>query len=155
MAAGFRFRSPSAAVLGARARRDSRAGRSSERTEWFIKEVSARMDLTVKQRVMIATEFVKNKVVKNISIPVTKGLGGQVIERSKPGEFPRADTTLLMKTIFTDIRRAGNGIWDGFIGSPLDYSLSLELQMKRQHLSRTLNEERSRIRRILTAKIRG
>lgn len=212
-----KFKAPSAAVLAARSRRTARAGRESDRTQWFVNEVSDKISLTLRSRVRLATEFVKTKIVKNISIPVgrkevgiseaaKRGLESgldlvsgslskslrsvrfdirslnarranarriqdreavdfdelakklrtkrTLIERSKPGEFPRADTTQLLRTIFTDYKQAGPGTFDGFVGSPLDYSLRLELKMNRSFLRRTLNEERSTVIRILTGPIK-
>ena len=150
------FQSPSQAVLDARARRSSVGGVKAARIEWFIDEVSSKIALTMRQRVRLATDFVMYKVVQNISTAVVKGKGpkgGKVTIRSKPGEFPRADTTQLMKTIFTVYENRKNQSF-GYVGTPLDYGLTLELKMNRKFLSRTLNEERTRVMRILTGPIR-
>lgn len=146
------------AIEGARKRRVKTAGLRAARTEWFIKEVSDTVDLTMKKRVRIATEFVKNKVIKNISRPVTKTIvGGRVVvtDRSKPGEFPKADTTQLMKTIFTDFKTVSKHIHDGYVGTPLDYGLILEMKLDRSFLIRTFNEERSNINRLLLGTLVG
>lgn len=131
------------------------------RIEWFIKEVSNKVRLTIKQRVSIVTEHVRDKVVRNISRPVTVTTGprgGRVVtNRSKTGEFPKADWTQLMKTIFSDMRSSKGGmVWDGFIGTPIDYGVILETSQKldRSFLVRTLREQTSIIRRILTGPIR-
>jgi hypothetical protein len=127
------------------------------RTEWFIKEVSDKIEMTLLQRVRLATEFLKNKVVLNISIPVERGIGrgGRVVvtKRSKAGEFPRAETTQLMKTIFRDTR-SGRGWAEGYCGTPIDYGVRLELKMNRSFLVRTLREEIGTVRRILLGPIR-
>ena len=146
-----------AAVERARGRRASRAEESSRRTEWFINEVSDKINLTLLQRVKLATELVKSSVIKNISRPVTKSVVNRRIvisNRSKPGEYPKADTTQLMKTIFGITKRESSSVSDGFIGTILDYGVTLELKMNRSFLVRTLNEERSKVIRILTGPIR-
>ena len=74
--------------------------------------------------------------------------------RSKPGEFPHAETTQLLKTIFGEVRQTARGVWDGFIGTPLSYGLILEIKMNRSFLVRSLNEERGNIKRILTGPIK-
>jgi len=143
---------PNAAVLAARSKTIARAGRESARTQWFVDEVSNKIALTVKNRVRLATKFVETKVIKNISIAVERTATGVI--RSKPGEFPRADTVQLLKTIFTDFKKVGPGIFDGFVGSPLDYSLRLELKMNRSFLKRTLREEKPTVIAIITGPIK-
>jgi hypothetical protein len=106
----------------------------------------------------MASSYLLDKTVRNISVAVVKDIGKrsgriQVIQRSLPGEFPRADTTQLMKTLFTDLKEIG-GSWEGYLGSPLDYSLFLELKMNRKFMTRTLNEERGAITRLLTGPIK-
>lgn len=142
----------SAAVNAARGRRSSRTGVN---IEWFINDVQKRTDLTVHQRVLIAMEYLRDKVVKNISIPVTKEVVNgitRVTERSKPGEFPRADTTLLRKTIVSDVVKTDKG-FNGYIITPIDYGLTLEIEMDRSFLRRTLVEEMPVLERILGARI--
>lgn len=151
------FREPSASVVAARARRGSRRGGENVRIEWFIRQFQRRLDLTMTQRVKVAVRFVETRVVKNLSKPVTKGVGprgGRVVkDRSQGGEFPRADTTQLLKRVFSGVDIVGNQI-RGFVGVPLDYGVILETQMDRPFLQRTLREERSRVRRLLTRRIR-
>lgn len=155
------------AVRAAMARRQQRADERSARIEWFIQNVSDKIAHTMHQRVTIATHYVKDKVVRNISRPVTKKKGGggrdqsgrflktstKVTDRSKPGEFPKADTTQLMKTIFDEVQRDGKSS-TGYIGTPLLYGLILETKMDRSFLQRTLEEERSTVTRILTGPIK-
>jgi len=71
--------------------------------------------------------------------------------RSKPGEFPRADTTRLMKDIF--YRRTGPT--SALVGTSLKYGVKLELKMNRSFLRRTLYEFAPTIRRILTQGVTG
>lgn len=156
------------AIDKARTRRVASSARKTAQIEWFIEEVSDVVEKTMKQRVQLATELVKSKVVLNISIPVKKETriwyeGKKrrsrviVTERSKPGEFPRADTTQLMKTIFGEVKETEPHVFDGFIGTPLDYGLRLETSKKlnRSFLRRTFMEEKSKIFRILTGPIKG
>lgn len=149
--------SPNTAVVAARGRRAGAAAARNVRMEWFIREISDKVKLTMRQRVGVVTQFLKNKVVNNISISVVKGTGprgGRVVTgRSSPGEFPRTDTNELMRTIFGEVRETVPGIFDGFIGTPLDYGLILETKMNRSFLVRTLTEELSTIRRILVGPI--
>lgn len=149
----------SKAVLTARGRRGAVNAKSAVRWEWHIRKVSDKIAMTLKARMRLTTAFLRDRVVKNISQPVTKSIGvisGRIVvsNRSKEGEFPKADTTLLMKTIFDDLRPAGKGIWDGFVGTPLDYGVILELRMKRRFLARTLDENRTTVVRILTGPIK-
>lgn len=152
-----KFKQPSAAVLAARARRGQQAADRSARIEWFIKEVSDKVEMTLEQRVKLATQFLKDKIVRNISRPVTKGIGsrgGRVVrDRSKPGEFPKADTTQLMKTIFDDYTSQDHTFL-GHVGTPLDYGLILETKRDRSFLKRSLEEESGTIKRILTGPIK-
>lgn len=124
--------------------------------ESFVDEVSRRIDMTLKQRMHVAVAFLQDRIVKNISVPVTKVVIGnrtRVTERSKPGEFPRADTMQLYKSIFWDVREDSPGRIQGFVGTPVWYSVPLELMMQRRFLTRTLDEERQSITRILTGPI--
>jgi len=154
-----KFRAPSKAVLAGRARRTGVRTKRLARIEWFIKNVSDKTAFSMKARVKLTTDLLKNKVVDNISKPVTKGKGPRggtvVTNRSKPGEFPKADTTHLMKTIFGKVIQSRKGSYDGFIGTTLDYGVILELRMKRSFLVRTMNEERPTVMRILTGPIKG
>lgn len=148
---------PSAAVVAARDRRESSAAARAVRFQWFIREVSDKVAMTLEQRMRVATNYLISKVVQNISRPVTKSKGprgGNVVtDRSKPGEYPKAETTQLMKTIFGDVRNLGDGNVEGYVGTPLDYGLILETKMDRSFLVRSLNENRDDIARILTGPI--
>lgn len=162
----------SPAVLSAERRRIGRALRDNERTEWFIDGVMQTVNLTMKVRTKIATEFLKTKVVYNISRPVTKVLSSvsgvspltgrrrtryftRISNRSRSGEYPKADTTLLMKSIFAEVREAEPNVYDGYVGTPVEYAVPLEMTMNRSFLKRTLIEEKPRIIRILTGPVRS
>lgn len=128
--------------------------------EWFADNVIDTVQMTMKDRVNLATDFIRNKVVMNISKAVVVGKNKfgrrKVIERSKPGEFPRADTTALMKSIFTGLDLVEHGVWQGFVGTPLDYGYILETseRLNRSFLKRTLDEERATVIRILSGPIK-
>lgn len=151
-------KAPSAAILAARARRGQQTAARAVRIEWFIKEVSDKVELTLQERVKIATQFVKNQVIRNISRPVTKGKGPRggkrITDRSKLGEFPKADTTQLIKTIFDYYREQPHG-FTGYVGTPLDYGFILETKLDRSFLKRTLEEEMPTIKRVLTGPIKS
>ncbi len=127
------------------------------RIQWFIDNVTNTVRVALRNRMKIATSLVKNSVIKNISVPVvkvnTQSGGSKVVERSKRGEFPRADSTKLMRTLITDVRTLSNGDVLGHIGTPQAYSIPLELELERQFLTRTLFEELPRIKRILLGPI--
>ncbi len=144
----------SKAVVAGRARRIGGPARSDVRLEWFDKEVMSKVRMGMQKRVTVAVQYLQTRVVKNISKPVRKiAISGRVVvtTRSKKGEFPRADTTLLMKTIFTDVKSRGRYIVDGYVGTPLEYGLILETskRLDRSFLMRTLREERSKLARII------
>ena len=148
---------PSPAVLNARNRRTTADAARVVRWEWFIKNVSDKVSLTMTRRLTMATQYLLTKVTQNISRPVTKGVGPRggriVLDRSLPGEYPKADSTQLLKTVFSDIKQLGGGNVEGFIGTPLDYGLILETRLNRSFLVRTLNEERAKITKLLTGPI--
>jgi len=146
---------PSAAVLAARSRATGAAGARDVRIESFVKKVEAKVSLTLKQRMQLATEHLWSTTVRNISKAVGKSSGprsGRVVvtERSRPGEFPRADTTQLMKTLFREVRSLNKGVVEGVVGTPTNYGLILETSMNRSFLVRSLNEQRGRITRMIT-----
>lgn len=143
---------PSAAVLAARSRRQKKAAGKQYELEWYLDKVNKTLRMTVRQRLILATKFLKSKVVKNISKPVSVSVGprgGRVVQRSKPGEFPRAETSTLMRSIFTEVRPESPGVWNGYVGTPIDYGAILELNLDRSFLQRTMEEERLGIRRII------
>jgi len=148
---------PSGQVEAARQRRMARAGAGEVRIEWFIKNVCKTVAIAMRQRVAIATHLLKDRVVRNISTPVLKGIGprgGRVVTgRSVAGEFPHAETTQLMKTIFEEIQETSPGVFDGFVGTPLEYGLILETRLNRSFLVRTLYESMDDIRAMLSGPV--
>lgn len=112
------------------------------------KEVVKTAGLFLKQRVTLATEWLKSEIINNISDPVIKATG-TVTGRSRRGEFPKVDTTMLLKSIFSGVEETSLGSWDGYVGTPLDYGLELEQDMDRSYLERTFRENSSRVSDIL------
>jgi hypothetical protein len=122
--------------------------------QWFDKQVVNKVSLTMQRRMAIVVRLLRNKTILNISRPVTKEVVDQkvvVSNRSKPGEYPKADTTALMSTLITGTRMVRKNVWEGFVGTPLDYGLFLETSMNRRFLSRTLFASLREITTVLTA----
>ncbi len=148
-------------VLATRNRRSGWAGRTQVETKWFIDEVVSKVSMTLKQRAVLTKGFLVSKVVQNISRPVTKRKSNRtgrivVSNRSKGGEFPKADTTQLRKDIFGVVLPGGKDIWDIYIGTTLDYGLILEIskRLNRSFLVKTLIEELPVVNKILTGPIK-
>ncbi len=120
------------------------------RTQWFIKRTTDQIDSALRNRMEDTVVLLKNKTISNISKPVVRIAG--VVERSSPGEFPRADTLQLKTTLITEVKDVSPGIVDGFVGSPMSYSLILEQRLDRRFLSRTLFEELQNVKKILVGK---
>jgi len=137
--------------------RQRRVAKAEARIVWFIENVQKIVMMNMKQRVLYATHLLKDRVVRNISTPVMKGIGprgGRVVTgRSTAGEFPHAETVQLLKTIFEEVQETSPGVFDGFVGTPLVYGLILETRMNRSFLVRTLYESMDDIRTILSGPI--
>ena len=129
-----------------------RKQRGDTRMKWFGEKVARNINIGMSDRLRIAGQLLRDMTVKNISRPVTKTPGAQagkrrdtsgrltgqktftkVTNRSKRGEFPKAETTLLMKTVFFEMRSPLSVI----VGTPLKYGLILETRMNRSFLVRT------------------
>ncbi len=132
---------------------NQRKHRVEVKVQLFIDRVMREKTITVANRVKLAGNFLRDMVVANLARPVFKRKGvrsGRTVvdpaSRSVPGEFPRADTTRLVKSIFHhhDPQRV-----ESRIGTPLKYGLILETRMDRSFLRRTLNEMRYQIIRIV------
>ena len=149
---------PSAAILAARGRKGAVRKRQAADLEWFDKKVVAKVDTTLKGRMMSAADFLHDRVVNNISRPVTKSIGprgGRVVtNRSTSGEFPKVETAQLKRSIFHTVRPGGKEIYDMYVGTSLDYGMILELRMERSFLARTFREEMPTVHRILTRPIK-
>lgn len=152
--------SPAAQIAGLQRRKE----RFDTRLQWFGDRVARNIRIGLTARLRLAAQLLRDKTVINISRPVTKeagtptrsgGAGGtsktftRVTNRSKPGEFPKAESTLLMKTLFWQMRGPDTAI----VGTPLDYGLVLETnrRLNRSFLRRTHREMLPTIRRIITA----
>lgn len=144
-------------VEAARQRRAAYAGTAAVHLESFIDDFARRTDLTMSQRASVVAKYLQDKITRNISVPVVKAPSPRtghimVVERSKPGEFPRADSSTLRRSIFWDAKQDGSRL-SVFVGTPIGYAVPLELMMDRRFLTRTLDEERGTITRMLTGRI--
>jgi hypothetical protein len=128
-----------------RAAYDQRVITADTQIEFFTRAIERQVNVGMDRRVKLAARLLRDKTAVNISLPVVKDENGKVIVRSKPGEMPRAETTRLMKDIFEE--RLGPAWYR--VGTTLDYGVILETMLDRSFLRRTLQELRSRIRRIL------
>ncbi len=122
--------------------------------QWLGRQTQQKIELDLDKRLNLAALFLRDRVVVNISRPVTKlkrrSTGRTYTDsasRSKPGEFPKADTTRLMKDIFWEKRAPLQYI----VGTTLDYGLILETstRLNRSFLRRTLREQQPAINAIL------
>jgi len=134
--------------------------------KWFGGTVHKNIRVGMQKRIKVAAMMLRDQVVRNISRPVTK-LGGvrrtskgkfagarvDPASRSKPGEFPKADTTRLMKDIFWRMETTFFGGDSAIVGTTLDYGAALELskRLDRSFLRRTHKEQLGTIRKILTS----
>jgi hypothetical protein len=147
------------------AARERRILRWNVRVNWLGDRVRRNIHMGMEQRLKVTAQLLRDRVVINISIPVVKvkrkitstdpNTGRKrtttktvVTERSKPGEFPRADTTRLMKDIFWELRPEEMA---ARVGTTLDYGLKLELHMRRSFLRRTLFETQQQIGVIIAS----
>jgi hypothetical protein len=147
------------AVEKALIRRTGRAQEGLTRIVWKIEEAKKKVRFNLNQRVALATGLVFQSTLLNISKSVGRGTRARkrtrtvVTERSKPGEFPRADTTLLMTSLFMGVVKEKRRTW-GYIATPQDYGLILEIKLNRSFLVRTLRAQEHTVRRLLTRPIR-
>ena len=130
------------------------ARKGGTRIVWNGDAVAAQIGKTMAQRLKAAAFIVKQQTQQNLSRPVLKykGIRSNRIQvlpesRSKPGEFPRADTTRLKKDIFSQLVNPEKAV----VGTTLDYGVILEMKMNRSFLRRTLQEMGPTVRKILTA----
>ena len=131
----------------ARAGHAARGGRAAVAWEWFGDQVFENIEIGLEARLRLAGQLLRDKVVVNISLPVGRNAQGKVVERSLPGEFPRVETSRLMKDIFWEM----TGPRTVVVGTTLDYGLILETQMDRSFLVRTLEEMQPQLQRIISA----
>lgn len=149
------------------AARERRQTRMNARIVWFSDRFERGLQLTMSQRLRVACQLLTDQIKINLSKPVivfhrkrTRDTtrfphGGPIgsqyrwvdpTSRSRPGEFPRADYTRLMKDIFSDMPTPLRGI----VGTSLKYGVKLELEMNRSFLRRTLWEMQPILADILT-----
>lgn len=137
-----------------------RRERFETRIVWLGQQVQAGLTMTMRARVRLCGQLVRDKTVINLSTPVRKirgrSRGGRFTaarvdprSRSNRGEFPRADTTRLMKDIYYE--STGSDGLTAIVGTTLDYGLLLETVMGRPFLRRTLDELQPQLRTILTS----
>lgn len=146
---------PSDAVLKAHAREGAQAQKEYIRFKWYVDNVLSKVRMGMKERLHTAAAFVHKKCVANISKPVvvskTKTGKRIVTERSKPGEFPRAETGHLRRTLSYGVLKKDNE-WVGYVSTPVIYGAILELwePLNRTYMRRTLYEERESVKKILS-----
>lgn len=142
MAKKGRIKLPSPERLArAAAARENRIVRWGARIEYLGRVWQRGAKMTMETRLKLVGQLLRDRIVINIAIPVTKYQNSRgtisVTDRSKPGEYPRADTTRLMKDIFWKLMDNGKEVR---VGTTLDYGLRLELFMDRSFLLRTFRE---------------
>lgn len=132
------------------------AGRVVADIRWFNRTILNKVHTTMVNRLTLATEFLEARVIQNISKPVSfhQGpRGGQVVERSKPGEFPRTETGALIEGMYSEVSPGRRGILEGRVGNTEEHALYLEVSLDRRFLTRTLEEETGTIISLLTGPI--
>ena len=149
------------------AARQRRMVRFNTRLEWFGNRVRNNVRIGMVARLKATGQLLRDAIVINISIPVEfyfriwkttdPDTGRQrtvrqkvVTKRSKKGEYPRADTTRLMKDIFWEIHEEHSLVR---VGTTLDYGLWLEttVPLQRSFIRRTLFERISQLGVILAS----
>lgn len=135
-------------------RQTGRLQQNSARIIWYGEELKNKLNVSARRRITLAANLLRDRVVINLGRPVRKikgKRGGTIVDpnsRSKPGEFPRADTTRLMKDIFARVETTARG-YSGQVGTTLNYGLIHETQTGRSFLVRTLNEVQAGLLRIM------
>lgn len=131
-----------------------REQRFAVRLIWLGQQFQQGFSMTMRARIRLAAQLIRDKTVINISTPVRKyrspRTGRTVVDptsRSRRGEFPHADTTRLMKDVYYEVATSG---MRAIVGTTLDYGLLLETIMDRSFLRRTLVEMERPVRDILT-----
>lgn len=121
--------------------------------KWFTNQIISKIRIEMGKRGEIAARWLKNKIIMNIAKPVgtITGKSGKLVvtQRSLPGEYPRAETTQLMQSIFYEKSEDATEI-GYFIGSTADYAMILELHLNRSFLMRTIKEQMPKVTRIMT-----
>ena len=124
------------------------------RLKWMGMKVEAELKQGVRKRLMFIGEHLKKTMMINLSTPVTKvrksrrrttsrGKAGssytwvQPESRSKPGQFPRAETGLLRDSIIKGFVSPQTMM----VGTSKKYGALLETKLDRSFIRRTLNEQ--------------
>ena len=147
------------------ARWNQKRGAVTVRVQLAVNKVLQNTTIKAAARVRLAGQLLLDAVRVNLSRPVrkikrtytkvdpttgTKTKHTRIVvdrkSRSKPGEFPRADTTRLMKDVF---HSHDPSVPVSRIGTTLDYGLFLEVKLNRSFLRRTLNEMRAELLLII------
>jgi len=163
----------SSATENATERRIRLAGGSEIRFQTFL-DTADKVIIPLRKRMQLATAHLMNKVIQNISRPVTKTpmnriatrtVNGvtrekgtqytKVTDRSVAGEFPKADTSLGIKSIMMSVDEVSPGCFEGRVGTDLDYMVILEVSesLDRSFLVRTAQEEFPLLMQILSGPI--
>src|SRR5690606_28344880 len=125
------------------------------------KDVERRVEDEMCGRIGAATEYLQERVKRNLSTPVEYE-GGRV-RRSKPGEYPRMETGMLRESIQSRVRRLPTGDCEGEVETSLYYGIILERSdrpdkrgrvLDRVFLRRTLREELGKIRSMVSGPMR-
>jgi len=94
----------------------------------YLKEVEAKIDSTIKERMNDAVNEVRNQTLETLSgarsgrqykIPGTQ----RIYTASAPGEPPATATSRLKQSVATDV--SGDGL-EGIVGTDIDYGKKLE-----------------------------
>lgn len=124
--------------------RANRAIKINLRMQTYVDQVFQNTKLSVAQKLKMVGQAVRDRTVYNLSLPVrkykSKRTGRTVVDpssRSKRGEYPRADSTRLLKDVFWDFNQNQLVVR---VGVTLEYGLILEVKLGRSFLRRSLNE---------------
>ena len=140
-------------------------GGAGAAVSWNSQAVMGPAIRAVIARMKLSGEHLKNAHIMNLSAPVTKikrkrrrttsrGTKGSSYtyvdptSRSKPGEYPRADTGELRRNTFSDVEVQGP-IVTLIVGTSKKYGERLETKMDRKGLRSTLLEELGTVNQIM------
>lgn len=164
-------------IMAMRARQaiGRREAKHQVKVKSFADKLANDMQVGMAARVKLVGQLLRDKVAINLSRPVTKlpqrrrravtlrsgevrPAGSQFTwvdpgSRSRPGEFPKAETARLRNNIFYRFVKGSTQMKRPrvLIGTTLGYGVLLETRMRRSFLRRTLREELDMVRKILTS----
>lgn len=125
--------------------------RATTRIEWYAPAVTAAVDAEIANRVYRVGQHVFKKIQENISVWVE--YQGNKIKRSKPGEYPRQETSKLRRSVYVQLKRTKLGA-EVRLGARAPYAIVLETSLNRSFIQRTWREEYPTIERMLKKPIR-